>query len=75
EGNQLKFTPCIPGEWKSFKAHYRYKNTVYHIEVMQIPTGEKMTVTVNGVEKEGNIITLVDDGAEHNVLVAANKNI
>jgi cyclic beta-1,2-glucan synthetase len=73
EGNKLKFTPCVPEEWESFKAHYRYKDTVYHIEVMQIPAGGKMIVTVDGVEKEGNMITLIDDGAEHNVLVAANK--
>jgi cyclic beta-1,2-glucan synthetase len=73
EGNKLKVTPCIPNEWQSFKVHYRYKNTVYHIEVMQILAGEKMMVTVDGVEQEGNVITLVDDEAEHNVVVAANK--
>jgi cyclic beta-1,2-glucan synthetase len=75
EGNQLKFTPCIPGDWKSFTLHYRYKNTVYHIEVMQISFGEKMKITIDGVEKEGNMITLTDDRAEHNVLVAGSKNI
>ena len=40
---------------------------------MQILAGEKMMVTVDGVEQEGNVITLVDDEAEHNVVVAANK--
>ncbi|MBK5244544.1 MAG: glycosyl transferase family 36 [Eubacteriaceae bacterium] len=75
EGNKLKCIPCIPNEWESFKAHYRYKNTVYHIEVRRIPAGEKMTVTVDGVEQEENLITLLDDNAEHNVLVTDNKNI
>ncbi|MEO5946213.1 MAG: glycosyl hydrolase family 65 protein, partial [Chitinophagaceae bacterium] len=75
EGNKLKFSPCVPKEWESFKIHYRYESTVYHIEVRQILHGEKMMVTVDGVEKEENMITLVDDGAEHNVVVAANKNI
>ncbi|MEO6671283.1 MAG: cyclic beta 1-2 glucan synthetase, partial [Ferruginibacter sp.] len=74
EGNKLTFTPCVPAEWKSFKVQYRYKNTTYAIEVMRIPSNEKMTVTVDGVEKEGNVITLIDDRAEHNVLIAANKN-
>ncbi|MEO5945413.1 MAG: cyclic beta 1-2 glucan synthetase, partial [Chitinophagaceae bacterium] len=73
EGNKLKFIPCIPKEWESFKAQYRYKNTVYHIEVMQILAGEKMIVTVDGVEKEENMITLIDDGVEHNVAVAVSK--
>jgi len=72
EENKLKFTPCVPEEWASFKVHYRYKNTVYHIEVVRILTGEKMNVTVDGVETAGNVITLVDDGAEHHVRLAAN---
>ncbi len=75
EGNKLKFIPCVPKEWESFKAHYRYKNAVYHIEVMLIPPGKKTTITVDEVEQEGNLITLIDDWAEHNVLVVANKNI
>ena len=28
EGNRLKFEPCIPKEWKSFKVHYRYIDTI-----------------------------------------------
>jgi len=73
EGNKLKFAPCVPEEWTSFKMHYRYENTVYHIEVMQIPAGENMMVTVDGMEQQGNMITLTDDGSEHNVVVAVNK--
>ncbi len=75
EANKLKIIPCIPKEWKSFKVHYRYKNTIYHIEVMQILANEKMMVTVDGVEKEENTITLIDDGAEHNVVVAPHKKL
>jgi cyclic beta-1,2-glucan synthetase len=75
EENKLTFTPCVPEEWKSFKVHYRYLNTMYHIEVRQIPAGEKMTVTIDGVENEGNTIPLTDDKAEHTILLAAKKNI
>ena len=42
---------------------------------MQILAGEKMMVTVDGVEQEENLITLIDDGAEHNVVVAPNRSI
>jgi cyclic beta-1,2-glucan synthetase len=73
EGNKLKFFPCVPEEWKSFKAHYRYKNTFYHIDVMQILAGDKMMLTVDGVETEENMMTLIDDGDEHNVVIASNK--
>jgi cyclic beta-1,2-glucan synthetase len=75
EANKLKIIPCIPKEWKSFKVHYRYKNTIYHIEVMQILDGEIMMATVDGMETEENMITLIDDGAEHNVVIAANKTL
>ena len=75
EGNKLKISPCIPDEWESFKVNYRYKNTVYHIKVMRIPNDEKMKVTVDGVEQEGNSMALINDNNEHNVQVTINKNI
>jgi cyclic beta-1,2-glucan synthetase len=75
EGNKLKVTPCVPQEWESFKVHYRYKSSLYHIEVMQVPAGEEMRITVDRVENGENMILLVDDGAEHNVLIAPNKSI
>ncbi|MEO6914259.1 MAG: glucoamylase family protein, partial [Chitinophagaceae bacterium] len=68
-GNQLTFTPCVPEEWQSFKVTYRYKNTVYNIEVMRTSEDKKMSVTVDGVTKEENMITLTDDGAEHKIMV------
>ena len=40
---------------------------------MRIAAGKKMKVTLDGVEMEENMITLIDDRAEHNVVVAANK--
>jgi cyclic beta-1,2-glucan synthetase len=71
EGNKLKIIPCVPKEWKSFKIHYRYKNTMYHIEVMQINIGEEIIITVDGLQQPDQMITLSDDGIEHNVYVAS----
>jgi cellobiose phosphorylase len=64
---QLKFAPCIPKEWDSFKVHYRYQNTVYHIAVIQKNSLNQMIVTVDGVRQEDKLITLTDDGMEHTV--------
>ncbi|MBL0309683.1 MAG: cyclic beta 1-2 glucan synthetase [Bacteroidetes bacterium] len=75
EGDKLRCTPCIPDEWESFKARYRYKSTFYHIEVMRVPAGEKMSVTVDGVKQDENVIALIDDQAEHEVLVTISKGI
>jgi cyclic beta-1,2-glucan synthetase len=32
EKDQIKITPCIPSDWDSFKIHYRFKSSLYHIE-------------------------------------------
>ena len=71
EGNKLKFAPCIPVEWKSFKVRYRYKHTVYHIVITQPDGSEQISVTLDNAEQEGKIITMTDDGLEHHVRVSA----
>jgi len=35
ETESLRFMPCLPAEWPGFVVHYRYKETVYHIEFVQ----------------------------------------
>jgi len=75
EANKLQFAPCIPKEWESFKIHYRYKSTVYHIAVMQKDGEQTMNVTVNGVVQEDKMLTLTDDGAEHDVQVVVFTNL
>jgi cellobiose phosphorylase len=75
EGNKLKFVPCIPAEWESFKVHYRYRNTVYHIAVVQKPGTEEMIVTADGMEQEDRMVMLADDGVEHNVQVILKTKI
>lgn len=71
QGNKLTINPCIPKEWPSFKVHYRYGKTMYHIEVMQINLGQEMIITVDGVPLADKTILLSDDGAEHTVHVAS----
>jgi cyclic beta-1,2-glucan synthetase len=71
EGNKLRITPCVPKEWKSFKVHYIYKKSMYHIEVMQINIGEEIIITVDGLQQSDQMITLSDDGGEHTVHVAS----
>jgi hypothetical protein len=43
--------------------HYRYRETVYHIEIVQVP-GEA-AMTINGEPCTGATIPLVNDGHEH----------
>ncbi len=69
EADRLRFAPCLPAEWESFKVHYRYRETIYHITVLQTRDGSAASVTVDGVEQSDKAITLVDDRREHAVEV------
>ena len=70
EVDKLHFAPCLPADWKEFKLHYRYRETVYHIAVLQTHAADGgMTVTVDGIERDDKAIPLVDDRQEHSVEV------
>jgi cellobiose phosphorylase len=70
EGDKLRFAPCLPADWNTVKVHYRYRETVYHISVLQTGAGNgEGRVTVDGVEHPGQAIPLVDDRQEHSVEV------
>ncbi len=70
EVDKLHFAPCLPADWKAFKVHYRYRETVYHIAVLQTRAANGgMTVTVDGIERDDKAIPLVDDRQEHSVEV------
>ncbi|MBN1509012.1 MAG: hypothetical protein JW955_19350 [Sedimentisphaerales bacterium] len=66
EVDKLRVVPCLPADWEGFKVHYRYRETVYHIEVLQTHAGNgKMRVSVDGIERPDETIPLVDDHKEH----------
>jgi len=73
EKNKLRFVPCLPADWTAFTVHYRYRETVYHIVVLNTRDGKGETgVTVDGVAQHDKAISLVDDGQEHSVEVVIN---
>ena len=70
EVDKLSVAPCLPADWEAFKVYYRYRETVYHIDVLQTHDGNGGTrVTVDGVERYDKTIPLVDDRQEHLVEV------
>jgi cellobiose phosphorylase len=74
EVDKLHIAPCIPADWKAFKMHYRYRNTVYRIAVSQTRDGPSaITVTVDGVAQQDCAIPLVDDRREHSVEVSVHS--
>ncbi|MDD2464851.1 MAG: glucoamylase family protein [Desulfobulbus sp.] len=70
EVNILRFIPCLPADWGEFTMHYRYRETLYHIRIMQTKTvSGAMQVTVDGLEQNDGAIHLIDDHQEHAVEV------
>jgi cellobiose phosphorylase len=70
EVDRLHVAPCLPADWKGFTLHYRYRDTFYHVTVLQTRAGNGDTkVTVDGVEQYDEAIPLVDDHQEHSVEV------
>jgi cellobiose phosphorylase len=67
EVDKLIFAPCLPADWKQYKVHYRYRETVYHIVVLQ--TKDETMVTVDGIRQPENSIPLVDDRQNHSAEV------
>jgi cellobiose phosphorylase len=70
EVDKLYFTPCVPPEWNGFQVHYRYRETIYHIDVLQVSGAKAATaITMDDVELEFAFVPLVDDRIEHSVQV------
>lgn len=70
-GDQLSISPCIASWWQGYKICYRYKSSLYRIQV-ENPFGKMtgvQTLHVDGDLIDGNCIRLKDDGQEHQVSV------
>ena len=63
--DKLRFFPCLPDAWSSFKLHYRYRDTFYHVTVKNDGGYEANRVTLDGVDQPDKMIHLVDDRREH----------
>jgi cellobiose phosphorylase len=77
EGVKLRIRPRVPAHWRDFKIHYRYRQTVYHLTLIQIPSSESETAAAaiqgNGQPLIGETIELVDDRQEHHLEIRFNS--
>ncbi|MEI6194329.1 MAG: glycosyl hydrolase family 65 protein, partial [Verrucomicrobiota bacterium] len=69
EGDQLRLTPRLPKDWQTYKIHYRYRQTVYHITISRLAadSGDINHLSLDGKELAAKTIPLVDDRREHSV--------
>lgn len=68
--DKLRFHPRPPRHWPFFKMHYRFRETFYHITVNSNGLGNAIkSLTIDGVVQTEHVVNLVDDKANHQVLI------
>ncbi len=69
EGNRLRLIPRLPKRWTSYKIHYRYRRTPYHITISRLPADSPYAsrTYLDGKELTEETVSLVDDLREHSV--------
>jgi cyclic beta-1,2-glucan synthetase len=67
EGDHLRLTPRLPKSWTSYKIHYRYRQTIYHITITRLAegAGETDQLFLDGEALTMKTIPLMDDQREH----------
>ena len=67
EGDQLRLTPRLPKSWPSYKIHYRYRQTVYHITISRLETegAGANQLYLDGEQLSAQTVPLTDDRREH----------
>ncbi|MDQ3137150.1 MAG: hypothetical protein M3Q93_06155 [Gemmatimonadota bacterium] len=71
-GDVLRIHPRAPTAWREYGIEYRHGRSVYAITVLNDhggPRGDATVVTIDGKPSVDTAITLVDDGARHEVVV------
>jgi cyclic beta-1,2-glucan synthetase len=66
EGEWLRLAPRMPAAWTTYKIHYRYRHTVYHITLTRHAT-EATGLSLDGQDLPGDRLPLRDDRQEHAV--------
>jgi cyclic beta-1,2-glucan synthetase len=74
EKDRLRLAPRLPAHWTAFTMRYRYGATVYEIAVRKASAGAgeglgETSVTVDGVGQPDGSVRLIDDLAEHRVVM------
>ena len=73
EVDKLRFAPRMPADWPTYKIHYRYRETVYHVTVHNGGAGTTVArVLTDNIEQPDLTVSMVDDRNPHEVEVYLN---
>jgi len=69
EGDRLRLIPRMPKAWNTYRIHYRYRQTVYHIRITRtaVESAGADRLFMDGRELGDLTLPLVDDRREHTV--------
>jgi cellobiose phosphorylase len=69
EYDGLLIDPCIPTDWKGFKATRKFRGATYQIEVVNPDRKSKgiKEVTIDGLPYKSNLIPVFGDGKDHKI--------
>ncbi|MCD7974007.1 MAG: hypothetical protein LUG18_15325 [Candidatus Azobacteroides sp.] len=66
-GTELRLIPKLPEKWNTYKAHYRYYDTFYHITFIRITDHSRPRLMLDGNEQtKPDTIYLENDRHTHN---------
>jgi len=71
--DKLFFAPCLPPDWPSYKLHYRFRETVFHITVSQVDQMESDVVIILDGVNCGKSLPLSADRKDHFVEVQVRR--
>jgi cellobiose phosphorylase len=64
--DRLRFAPCVPDAWTTFRIDYRYRETLHRITIVQVDASEgRLRVVQDGVARDDDAVQLFDDRNEH----------
>ncbi len=68
DGNVLRFRPRPPSSWGSYRIHYRFHDTTYHINITRQGTGASIgSLRLDGIVQPENFVPLLNDQINHEV--------
>ncbi len=66
--DKLRFEPKVPRAWPGYSIYYRYRETIYHIRIVNNGEGNSIRrLSLNGHDQPHHEITLINDQRNHEV--------
>jgi cellobiose phosphorylase len=67
QGDRLRIAPHFPNAWTTYKIHYRYRQTVYHVTITRLAADspDAPGLSLDGQRLADDTIPLADDRREH----------